>query len=166
MSNTLREFVRPVVSGSHARRHGLKLLRRVCLVTLVAIAVQFSLGMILNLYVDIPSAEAHASWLREIETAPAALTAHAIIGLLLLVGAVVVMIQAIAVRSGALIAGATGGIVALIGAFAAGEVFVKDSNNGASLTMSILASVALLCYAAVQAIASAKARQLALARRS
>ena len=65
MSNTLREFVRPVVSGSHARRHGLKLLRRVCLVTLVAIAVQFSLGMILNLYVDIPAAEAHASWLRE-----------------------------------------------------------------------------------------------------
>ena len=85
--------IRPVVSGSHARRHDLKLLRRVCLVTLVAIAVQFSLGMILNLYVDIPAAEAHASWLREIETASAALTAHAIIGLLLLVGAVVVVIQ-------------------------------------------------------------------------
>jgi hypothetical protein len=162
MPDSLRELVRPVVSGSHARRHGLKLLRRSCLVTLVAIAVQFSLGMILNLYVPIPSADAHASWLREVATAPAALTAHAIIGLLLLVSAIVVVIQAIAVRSGALIAGATGGIVALIGAFAAGEVFVKNSNNVASLTMSILASVALLCYATVQAIASAKARQLAL----
>jgi hypothetical protein len=151
MPDSLRELVRPVVSGSHARRHGLKLLRRSCLVTLVAIAVQFSLGMILNLYVPIPSADAHASWLREVATAPAALTAHAIIGLLLLVSAIVVVIQAIAVRSGA-----------LIGAFAAGEVFVKNSNNVASLTMSILASVALLCYATVQAIASAKARQLAL----
>jgi len=166
MSDPLREFVRPVVSGSHARRHGLKLLRRVCLVTLLAIAVQFSLGMILNLYGGVPSADARASWLREIETAPAALTAHAIIGLLLVAGAVVVVIQAIAVRSGALIAGATGGIVALIGAFAAGEVFVKDGSSGASLTMAVLASVALLCYATVQAIASAKARQLALTRQS
>ena len=166
MPDSLRELVRPVVSGSHARRHGLKLLRRSCLVTLVAIAVQFSLGMILNLYVAIPSADAHASWMGEMKTAPAALTAHAVIGLLLVVGAVVVVIQAIAVRSGALIAGATGGIVALIGAFAAGEVFVKDSSTGASLAMSVLASVALLCYAAVQAIASAKARRLALTRQS
>lgn len=154
----MREFVRPVVSGTHARTSGLKLLRRACLVTLAAIAVQFSLGMILNLYVTVPSADAHAGWLREIETAPVPLTVHAVLGLLLLGGAALVMIQTIAVRDWALIAAAGAGVVALIGAFAAGEEFVKNGSDGASLTMAILASVALLCYVTIQAIANAAAR--------
>jgi hypothetical protein len=166
MFEQVREFATPVISGAHAQRHGLKLLRGACLVTLAAIAVQFGLGVILNLYVQVPSSDAHAGWLQEIETAPAALTAHAVLGLLLLGSAAIVAIQAIAVRHAALITVATVGIVALIGAFAAGEEFVKDGSNGASLTMALLASVALLCYATVQAIASAKARQLALTRQS
>lgn len=161
MFEQVREFARPVISGTHARRHGLKLLRGACLVTLAAIAVQFSLGIILNLYVQVPSSDAHAGWLQEIETAPAALTLHAVLGLLLLGGAAIVAIQAIAVRHGALIAVAAAGIVALIGAFAAGEEFVKDGSNGASLTMALLACVALVCYVVVQAIASAVARDLA-----
>jgi hypothetical protein len=135
-------------------------------VTLAAIAVQFTLGMILNLYVPVPASDAHAGWLREIETAPAALTAHAVLGLLLLGGAALVVIQAIVVRGWSLIAVAVVGLVALLGAFGAGEAFVMDGSNGASLTMAVLASVALFCFAAVQAIASAKARQFALARQS
>jgi hypothetical protein len=161
MFEQVREFARPIISGTHARRHGLKLLRGACLVTLAAIAVQFSLGMILNLYVQVPSSDAHAGWLQEIETAPAVLTAHAVLGLLLLGGAAIVAIQAIVVRHGALIVVATAGIVALIGAFAAGEEFVKDGSDGASLTMALLASVALVCYVVVQAIASAVARHSA-----
>ncbi|HEX6449920.1 MAG TPA: hypothetical protein VF060_10715 [Trebonia sp.] len=157
----VREFARPVVSGTHAREHDLKLLRGTCLVTLAAIAVQFSLGVILNLYVQVPSSDAHAGWLREIETAPAALTVHAVLGLLLLGGAAVVAIQAIALRHGALIAVATAGVAALIGAFAAGEEFVKNGSNGASLTMALLASVALVCYVIAQAIAAAVARRSA-----
>src|ERR1700744_706940 len=117
MFEQMRELVRPVVSGAHARGNGLKLLRMACLVTLAAIAVQFSLGMILNLYVQVPSSDAHAGWMREIQTAPAALTAHAVLGLLLVGGAAIIEIQAIAVRHGALIAVAAVGIVALIGAF-------------------------------------------------
>ena len=161
MFEQVREFVRPVVSGTHARRQDLKLLRGACLVTLAAIAVQFSLGMILNLYVEVPSAGTHAGWMRQIETAPAMLTAHAVLGLLLVVGAAIVAIQAIAVRHGALIAVATAGIVALIGAFVAGEAFVKTGSDSASLTMALLAAVALLCYVIVQAIASAVAQRSA-----
>jgi hypothetical protein len=161
MFDQMRELVRPVVSGAHARRHGLQLLRWACLVTLTAIAVQFSLGVILNLYVEVPASDAHAGWMQEIQTAPGMLTAHAILGLLLVGGAVIVAIQAIAVRHGALIAVATVGIVALIGAFVAGEEFVKDGSNGESLTMTLLASVALVCYVVVQAIAGGVARRSA-----
>ena len=157
----VREFVRPVVSGTHARRHGLKLLRGACLATLAAIAVQFSLGTILSLYVPVPSSDAHAGWMQEIETAPGMLTAHVVLGLLLVVGAAIVAIQAIAVRHGALIAAATAGIVALIGAFVAGEAFVESGSDSASLTMALLASVALICYAIVQAIANTVARRSA-----
>ena len=161
MLQQVREFVRPVVSGTHARRHDLKLLRGACLVTLAAIAVQISLGMILNMYVEVPSAGTHAGWMRQIETAPAMLTAHVVLGLLLVVGAAIVAIQAIAVRHGALIAAATAGIVALIGAFVAGEEFVKNGSSGASMTMALLGSVALVCYVIVQAIASAVTRRSA-----
>jgi hypothetical protein len=161
MFEQMRELVRPVVSGDYARRHGLKLLRGASLATLAAIAVQFSLGMILNLYVQVPSEDAHAGMMREIQTAPAMLTAHAVLGLLLVGGAAIVAIQAIAVRHGALIAVAAAGIAALIGAFVAGEEFVKNSSSGASMTMALLASVALVCYVIVQAIATAMARRSA-----
>ena len=154
MFELVREFVRPVFSGAGPAAGGLSLLRRACLVTLAALAAQFSLGMVLNLYVSVPSSDARADWLREVETAPAALTAHALVGLLLLGSAAVVMLRAIAVRDRALIAAAGTGLVALLGAFAAGEEFVRDGGNGASLIMAVLASVALLCFAAVQALAS------------
>ena len=161
MFEQMHEFVRPVVSGAHARRHDLKLLRWACLATLAAIAVQFSLGTILNLYVPVPSSDAHAGMMREIQTAPAMLTAHAVLGLLLVVGAAIVAIQAITVRHGALIAVATVGIVALIGAFVAGEEFVKNGGSGASMTMALLASVALVCYVIAEAIAHGVARRSA-----
>jgi ABC-type multidrug transport system permease subunit len=111
--------------------------------------------------VQVPSADASASWLREIETAPAALTAHAVVGLVLLGGAAVVVIQTIAVRHWSLMAAAAAGLAALLGAFGAGEAFVKDGSDGASLTMSVLASVALLCYIVVHAVANAAARRIA-----
>jgi hypothetical protein len=161
MFEPMREFARPLFSGRLARTNGLKLLRGACLVTLAAIAVQFSLGMLLNLYVQVPSSDTHAGWLQEIETAPGALTAHAVLGLLLLGGAAVVAIQAIAVRDWPLIAVAGAGLVALVGAFAAGEEFVRDGSSGASLTMAVLASAALVCYVSVHAVAGAAARRTA-----
>lgn len=154
-------IISPVISGTPARTRGLRLLRGACLITLVAIAAQFTLGTILNLYVEVPSSVAHAGWLRQVETAPAPLTVHAVLGLILLGGAIVVTIQSIALRSWSLVAAAGTGLVALLGAFGAGEAFVEDGSNGESLTMAVLGSVGVLCYAIVQAIAGAMAHRAA-----
>jgi hypothetical protein len=37
------------------------------------------------------------------------------------------------------------GLAALLGAFAAGDVFVRNGERGAALSMAILTGVALLC---------------------
>lgn len=149
----------PDIPGTQKYARGLKLLRAACLVTLAAIAVQFALGMFVNMYVNVPSSDAHASWLKEIETAPAALTAHAVLGLVLLVGALVVLVQSIRARNWALITAAVAGLVVLVGAFASGEAFVKNGSDTASLTMAFLGAAGVLCYALVQAIAHSVAHR-------
>lgn len=145
--------------SEHKHARGLKLLRVACLVTLAAIAVEFAVGMVVNMYVDVPSSDAHASWLKEIETAPAMLTAHAVLGLILLVGALIVLVQSIRVRNWPLITASVVGLLVLAGAFAAGEAFVKTDNDSLSLTMAFLAAAGVLCYALVQSIAHSVSRR-------
>jgi hypothetical protein len=127
-------------------------LRQSCLIILTGLAVQLALGMVLNLYIAIPVADAQASYLREIETAPGVLTAHALIALLLLGTAGVMLLRAVALRDMAAIALTATGLAALLGAFAAGELFVRDNAASASLTMALLTGTALLCYACLQAL--------------
>ena len=140
------------LSGKRARALGRPGLRWICLVALIGLVIQFALGMILNLYIMIPAADVHASWLQEIKTAPAFLTAHALVGLLLLAAGGILMLRAIALRDMVLITSTAAGLAALLGAFAAGEVFVKNGESSASLSMAILTGVALVCYIGLQAI--------------
>ena len=53
-----------------------------------------------------------------------------------------------------LLAPTVAGLVALLGAFAAGEVFARNGSSSASLSMAILTAVALACYISLQAILS------------
>jgi hypothetical protein len=96
MSGLARRLPFRVIAGRHARLRGAENLRRPCLTALIALVVQFSLGMILNLYVTVPTSDAHA----------------------------------------------------ILGAFAAGEIFVRNGQNSASLWMAILTGVALASYIA------------------
>jgi hypothetical protein len=148
----LRLSLMPILSSAHARRKGRAGLRLICLVLLIALIIQFALGMILNLYGTIPVTDARASYLQEIETAPVMLTAHALLGLLVLAAAAILLLKAIALRDMTVITLVVAGLVSLLGAFAAGEVFVKNGENSASLSMAILTGAALLCYAGLQAI--------------
>ncbi|HEX6527491.1 MAG TPA: hypothetical protein VF070_46880 [Streptosporangiaceae bacterium] len=136
----------PVVSGRHARLPAPAGLRRVCLATLITLVVQFSLGMILNLYVPVPASDQHASYVQEIRTAPLALTIHVLIGLMLIGAAIAAAIRAIRMRDRSTIALAAGGLGAIVGAFGAGELFVRNGQSSASLTMAILTGIALVCY--------------------
>jgi len=161
MFEMLQGHLMPLFSAETARRTGRAGLRQPCLVILTGLAVQLALGMVLNLYIALPAAEARASYLREIETAPVVLTAHALVAVLLLATAGVMLLRAIALRDMAVIALVGTGLAALLGAFGAGELFVRDERSGVSLTMAMLTGTALLCYACLQAVTI---RQRPLAR--
>ena len=45
---------------------------RDCLVALIALVLQFGLGMILNLFITVPPADARAGFIAEVRTAPPA----------------------------------------------------------------------------------------------
>lgn len=154
MFEMLQGHLMPVFSAENARRMGRAGLHWACLIVLIGLTVQLALGMILNLYITIPAGDARASYLQEIETAPAMLTAHALIGLLVLAAAGILLLRAIALRDMLVITPVVAGAAALIGAFVAGEVFVKNSDRSASLSMAILTGAALLCYISLQAIIS------------
>jgi len=123
-----------------------------CLIIQTGLVIQLALGMILNLYVIIPAAGARTSYLQEIETAPGMLTAHALVALLVLVTAAILLQRAISLRDMAVIALSAIGLAALLGAFAAGEIFVRNGEPSASLSMAVLTSLALLCYICLQTI--------------
>jgi hypothetical protein len=152
MLEMLQERLMPVLSAANARRMGRAGLHQPCLIILTGLVIQLALGMILNLYIAIPAAGARTSYLREIETAPAMLTAHALVALLILATAGILLLRAVALRDMAVIAPVAAGLAALLGAFAAGEMFVRNDESSASLSMAILTGAALLCYICLQAI--------------
>jgi hypothetical protein len=116
-------------------------------VTLVALVMQFGLGMVLNLYVRVPPGDAHASFIAEVRTAPLGLTLHAILGILLICAAAVLLTEAVRAKDRLMIAFAATGLAAVSGAFAAGELFVRSGRDGVSLAMALLTGVALVSYA-------------------
>lgn len=140
--------------GTRLRLPGPASLTRVCLVTLIALALQLGLGMILNLYVQVPAADSRAGFLTEVRTAPLGLTLHALLGTLLICAAVVLLAGAVRARDRLLTAFAATGLAAVAGAFAAGEAFVRNGQDGVSLTMALLTALAVASYAS--ALARAK----------
>jgi quinol-cytochrome oxidoreductase complex cytochrome b subunit len=146
MSGLARRLPFRIIAGRHARLRGSEGLRGSCLTALIALVAQFTLGMILNLYVTVPSSDAHASYLQEVEAGPFALTVHALLGVLLICAAVVLLVRAIGIGNPAITALAAMGLSAILGAFAAGEIFVRNGQNSASLWMALLTGVALVSY--------------------
>ena len=73
------------------------------------------------------------------------------LGTLLICAAVVLVTGAVRAKDRLMIALAATGLVAVIGAFAAGELFVRDGRDGVSLSMALLTGVALVSYASALA---------------
>src|SRR5579859_7603589 len=101
-------------------------LRRLCAATLVMLTIQDGLGMILSFYVAVPAADAHAGIITEITTAPLALTAHALLGVSLIGTAILLVTRALRMRDRLPAVLAAAGLAAIMGAFVAGEMFVKN----------------------------------------
>jgi hypothetical protein len=135
-----------VASGKHTRREELEGLRQVSLAALVMLVVQYGLGIILNLYVAVPASDAHAGLMQEIASGPLMLTLHALLGLALVGAALVLLVRAVRLEDRPMAVLAAAGLTAIGGAFASGEIFVRNGQPAASLAMALLTGVALLCY--------------------
>ena len=138
-----------VIPGRHSRRVELEGLRRVALAALIMLVVQYGLGIILNLYIAVPASDAHAGIMQEIASGPAMLTLHALLGLGLIGAALVLLVRAVRLEDRVIAVLAAAGLTAIGGAFASGEIFVRNGQSGASLAMALLTGVALLCYIGV-----------------
>ena len=123
-------------------------LRRASFAAFVMLVVQFALGMYVNLYITVPSADHGNGFGQAISNGPAGLTLHIVLGLLLILAALGFLVQAILARHAALVAAAVLGLLAMIGAAASGSAFTGSGKDGASLAMALLAALGLLCYGA------------------
>jgi len=135
-----------VASGKHTRRAELEGVRQVSLAALIMLVVQYGLGIILNLYIAVPAADAHAGLTQEIANGPLMLTLHAVLGLALIGAALVLLVRAVRLEDQVTAVLAAAGLTAIGGAFASGEIFVRNGQSGASLAMALLTGMALLCY--------------------
>jgi len=135
-----------VVPGRHIRRAELEGVRRVSLAALIMLVVQYGLGIILNLYIAVPASDAHAGLMQEIASGPLMLTVHALLGLALIGAALVLLVRAVRLGDRVIAVLAAAGLTAIGGAFAPGEIFVRNGQSAASLAMALLTGVALLCY--------------------
>ena len=134
-----------VTSERPARR--VKSLRRASFAALVLLLIQYGLGMYVNLYVTVPSADQGQGLGKAISDGPAALSVHAVLGFLLALAAIGLLVQSLMARYWAVLAASAVALVAIIVAAIQGARFVGQGGpDGASMTMAILAGVAMLCY--------------------
>ena len=138
----------PARPSGTAATVGLTRVRRASLVALVLVVAEYVIGMYVNLYTTIPRADHGHDVGTAISNGPVMLSIHAVVGLLLGLGALAVLVQAIRSRRPAVIAWSAVGLVALAMASVAGSGFTSTGDPSASMAMSVLTGVALACYAA------------------
>jgi hypothetical protein len=145
MSLDAESPARPVSTAATA---GLARVRRGSLAVLVLVVVEYGIGMYVNLYVTVPRADHGRSAGTAIANGPATLGIHAVIGVLLGLGALGLLVQAVMTRHVGAIAWSAAGLFALAFASATGASFTSSGDPADSMGMSVLTGVALLCYAA------------------
>jgi hypothetical protein len=144
----------PTQVRSTAERAGQPdILRRMSLGLVVALLVQYALGMVVNLYVTVPARDHGGGVLAAIGRAfangPAALAIHAGLGLLILLGTINLVVRSVLSRRRPLIWLSAVTLLAVLGAASSGATFVNSATNGASLGMAMLTGVALLCLTVI-----------------
>jgi hypothetical protein len=124
-------------------------MRRMSLGMAVGLVVQYGLGMVVNLYVTVPGKDHGGGEFtaigRALANGPAGLAVHAGLGLLLIVGAINLVVRAVAARHQPTIWLSGVSLLAILGAALNGAAFVNAGGNGPSLGMAMLTGVAMLC---------------------
>jgi hypothetical protein len=127
---------------------GLARLRRGSMAVLVLVVAEYGLGMYVSLYVTVPGADHGRSVGGAIANGPAMLSIHAVVGLLLGLGALGVLAQAVVLRHPGVIALSTAGLFTLAFASVAGASFTSSGDRADSMAMAVYTGAGLLCYAA------------------
>jgi hypothetical protein len=135
----------PARSGTLAREARL---RRGSLAILVLLVVESGIGTYVGLYVTVPRGDHGGGLGRAISGGPPVLAGHALLGLLLGLGALSVLAQAVLARRWRLTVLMAAGLLAMAFASVTGASFVSTGDPADSMAMSVMTDVALLCYAA------------------
>ena len=131
-------------------------LSRQVLGLLIALIVQFGIGISVNLYAHLPKKDAGANvgaaFGKAIANGPVGLAIHAILGVLLVVGSIGVVATGVRLKNRVVEILGILGVLFLIGAAMSGAKFVgaaanSSSANSASLTMALLAAATMIDYA-------------------
>lgn len=112
--------------------------------------LQYGLGMWVNLFATIPVSDRgkglFGAFGAAVAHGPVALTLHALVGTLLVAGAISLVVRAGLARDTAATVLSGVGLLAIISAWINGALFVGNGDNGSSFSMALAAAVALLCY--------------------
>lgn len=146
MSITAGTTPGPGTSRPSARQ--VRQLRRTGIAALALLLVQSGLGLGVNLAVTVPAADHGRGLGTAISNGPAALSVHVVTGLLLILAAIGLLVQAVVARHWLVLVTSTIALLAIIGAAFAGSGFTSNGREAASTAMAIMAGVALICYAA------------------
>jgi len=109
---------------------------------LTMLILQFVLGAAYSIYGTAPTSAKSVGMF----SSPL-LAIHVILGILLVIAAIMLVVRAAQAKATVLIATTVAGLLTILGAFGAGSAFTRDGSNGASLAMTVLCAVAMLCYA-------------------
>jgi hypothetical protein len=117
------------------------------------LVVEFGLGVWVNLYASFPAADQGGNittgFARAIANGPIGLSIHAIVGALLIISATTAVVRAALVKRRVLTAVTSIGLLAVVFAALSGARFIGDSASGTSMSMTIGAAAAMICYALI-----------------
>lgn len=132
------------------RARSIPALRNMVMAMLVALIVQYGLGISVNLKAQLPPPRAGAGAGKGIGTALSEgvplLVAHVVVGMVLLLGALALVAQAAGSGHRLILASSIVGLVCVWIAFFTGGTFVSNGDDNASLVMGLLAGAAILSY--------------------
>jgi hypothetical protein len=94
----------------------------------VVVVVEYGIGMYVNAYLAVPRADHGGSLASAISNGPAILSIHAVIGLLLGLGALAVLLQAVIARHWGVTASSALGLLALAFASVTGTSFTSTGD--------------------------------------
>jgi heme A synthase len=139
---------------------------------LIALLVQFGLGMYVNLFATIPlnhpghgaanffAGSYHSvAWAETSQRAPLILAVHAGLGLLLVLGSLWLVVLAIRGRRRGFAWAAVLGALFIVGAGFNGASFLNYNEDANSYVMALLFALAVLCYVVLLALPSSIERQ-------